>query len=136
MSEELQKKIEKINNTKYLKTEQLDSIVNKEQLDKLFDDNDFVVVDMPATWCGPCQRAKPKIIEMSKREEYSHIKFVTCDLDESEDDFYLVEKTSVVPTFILMNKDDEGKINIMSIFEGLNIDGLQNEIDVYMTKDL
>ena len=29
MSEELQKKIEKINNTKYLKTEQLDSIVNK-----------------------------------------------------------------------------------------------------------
>tara|TARA_Y100000114_G_C11672614_1_gene284550 strand:+ start:385 stop:798 length:414 start_codon:yes stop_codon:yes gene_type:complete len=135
MSDSLQNKINEINNTKYIKTENLDSIVNETELNKLFDDNEFVVVDMTATWCGPCQLAKPKIIKLSKKEEFSHIKFVTCDLDESEDDFYLLEKTSVVPTFILLNKDKDGDVNVMSIFEGLHIDGLENEIKVYMCEN-
>ena len=132
MSESLQNKIDEINNTKYLKTNHLDSITNEQELNKLFEEHKFVVVDMTASWCGPCQRAKPKIKKLSDDPEYSHIKFVECDLDESEDDFYLLEKTSVVPTFILMNKDDDGDVNIMSMIEGSNLDALNNEIKVYM----
>ena len=135
MSESLQQKIKEINNAKYLKSDHLDNITNEQELNKLFEKNEFVVVDMTATWCGPCQRAKPKIKTLSEKSEFEHIKFVECDLDESDDDFYLVEKTSVVPTFILLNKDKDGDVNVMSILEGLNLDALDNEIKVYMCSD-
>lgn len=130
MSEELKNKINEINNTKYLKTDELDNIHDVDELNTLFDDYDYVVVKMTASWCNPCRKIKPKMKEMIKEENFHHIKFVECDLDEAESDFYLIEKVNVIPTFILMKK----KL-IISIFEGADIMGLKNEIKVYMTDE-
>jgi thioredoxin 1 len=49
-----------------------------------------------ATWCGPCQRAKPIVAQIEAR----NIEVVRIDIDASPD---LAEKYSVnsVPTFIL-----------------------------------
>ena len=136
MSEEFQKKIDKINNTRYLKKNELEGITNGDEINNFFPDYKFIVVNMTATWCGPCQKIKPRIFEMSQNDDYSHIKFVKCDLDETDDEFSLKEETSVVPTFFLLkyNEDKDENIEIMSIFEGTYVEGLQNEIDVHMSK--
>ena len=42
-----------------------------------------VLVDFNANWCGPCQRLKPIIEELS--EEIHSVKFVSIDVDYERD---------------------------------------------------
>ena len=42
-----------------------------------------VLVDFNANWCGPCQRLKPIIEELS--EEIQSVKFVSIDVDYERD---------------------------------------------------
>ncbi len=43
----------------------------------------IVIVDMFATWCGPCKMLGPVVEELSN--EYTNIKFVKIDVDECAD---------------------------------------------------
>ena len=133
MSQNLLKKIEEIKNKTYSQDEipKLDKINNREEFDKLFEEYEFVVVDMTAKWCGPCKKIKPEIEMISQQKVFIHIKFVMCDINDCDEDFDILEYVSVVPTFLLFKK---GKL--LSVFEGANIDGLKNEILVYMTDQL
>lgn len=63
------------------------------------------VLMFSASWCGPCQKAKPKFKELSER--YSEIaEFELVDVDTSAD---LAQKYMIlsVPCFILLQEDEE-----------------------------
>lgn len=59
-----------------------------------------VVIDVYASWCGPCQYMKP-IFEQLHNELGDTHKFVTLNVDESRDLAIEFGITSV-PTFIFM----------------------------------
>ena len=133
MSENLFTKIEEINKKTYSQDEipKLDIISNKDEFDKLFEEYEFVVVDMTAKWCGPCQRIKPEIEMTSQQKVFIHIKFVMCDINDCDQDFEILEYVNVLPTFLLFKKGE-----LLSVYEGANMSGLKNEILVYMTDQL
>ena len=67
-----------------------------------------VVIDVSATWCGPCQQMKP-IIEQLAKELGSKYKFAEVNVDESRELAIKFGVTSV-PTFIFMkDKQVKGK---------------------------
>mmetsp|Transcript_33176 Transcript_33176/g.105746 ORF Transcript_33176/g.105746 Transcript_33176/m.105746 type:complete len:194 (+) Transcript_33176:190-771(+) len=42
--------------------------------------NKLLLVDFTATWCGPCQKAAPKFVQMSLK--YANVDFLKVDVDE------------------------------------------------------
>lgn len=61
-----------------------------------------VVVDVYASWCGPCQQMEP-IFAALEKEMKDHYKFVKVNVDEARDLSIQFGVTSV-PTFIFMAK--------------------------------
>jgi len=138
MSKELEDRIKEINNNKYIKKESMDYIDTHYDFVRLFNSYEFVVAKFTATWCAPCQRIQPKFFELSKEDIFKHIKCVCCDIDTvSEDDDFVdvVDKVSVLPTFVLFQKTKEC-YKIISIVEGGDLNALKNEMTVYMTDEL
>ena len=86
-------------------------LVKSENWKLLYNSNKKIVVDFTATWCGPCQRVKPIIKEISKGVEDSKLKVCMIDIDENSE---LVEKYDIksVPTMILLlNNEQKGICN-------------------------
>ena len=63
--------------------------------------NNYLVVDFYAEWCGPCKRIAPSIETLSKK--YTNVKFLKVDVD---DEHNLAEqyKVKAMPTFLFFNK--------------------------------
>ncbi len=55
---------------------------NEENFNELIKEG-VVIVDMFATWCGPCKMLGPIVEELSN--EYENVKFVKIDVDECEE---------------------------------------------------
>lgn len=55
-------------------------IENSDQFNNLLKHDKFIVVDMFATWCGPCKRINEPMNKLS--EKYPHITFVKLDIDK------------------------------------------------------
>jgi len=72
-----------------------------------------VVVDVWATWCGPCRIYSPIIDEVSKDYE-GKIKFVKLDADENES---IVVKYNIqsIPTTLLIEKGQVKAMNVGAI---------------------
>lgn len=69
------------------------------QEDKLADiikDNDAVIVQYGATWCGNCRLVKPKFKRMA--DEYEGIKFIYVDAEKLPESRKLAEVKNL-PTF-------------------------------------
>src|SRR5579872_3166404 len=67
-----------------------------------------VVIDIYATWCGPCQQMHP-IIEEIEKEYGQQYKFVKINVDESRDLSIQFGVTSI-PTFVFIkNGQIKGK---------------------------
>lgn len=63
--------------------------------------NEKVVVDLFATWCGPCRMLSPILDEISN--ELTDIKFYKLDVDQNED---IARKYNVmsIPTILVFEK--------------------------------
>lgn len=59
-----------------------------------------VVIDVFATWCGPCQQIAPIFEELSK-EMNDKFKFAKLNIDE-ERDLAIKYNVSSIPTFIFV----------------------------------
>lgn len=77
-------------------------IKNLDQLNSELKAHQYVFVDFYASWCGPCKKIEPKIIELSK--EYTHVHFCKVNVDRAPD---ISKKYNIkaMPTFLLFTKD-------------------------------
>ena len=53
-----------------------------DQLEKALDDNEIVLIDFYADWCGPCKAFAPVFEEAS--EKYPEITFAKCDTEAEQ----------------------------------------------------
>lgn len=53
---------------------------NLAEFEKLIKENQLVVVDFHATWCGPCKLIAPKLKKFA--EETPNVVFAKVDVDE------------------------------------------------------
>jgi len=84
-------------------------IENHSEFNQIITDNDIVVVDFYADWCGPCKRLTP-LLELFS-ESYPNVKFVKIDIDNKECSNLCKEcKISCMPTILFyqngINKDE------------------------------
>lgn len=73
-------------------------VKTKADYDQLLKDNELVVVDFTASWCGPCKMIGPKFKEWAAEKTYEKILFVKVDVDESSE-ISEAEGISAMPTF-------------------------------------
>jgi thioredoxin len=87
------------------------------QFNDLIKNNNIVVLDFFATWCGPCKVLTPQLESLSKK--YPNVVFLKVDVDEFED-IASQHQISAMPTIMFYKnghllKDDTviggGQIN-------------------------
>lgn len=68
---------------------------------KIVKDNQYVILDFSAKWCGPCKAIAPKFEQMSNNVNFSKWKFLKVDVDDNQDisDMFGI---SSLPTFIFI----------------------------------
>ncbi len=57
--------------------------IGMKDLEPLLENNDIIIIDFWADWCGPCKMFGPVYEKMS--EEYPDIKFAKCDTQNEEE---------------------------------------------------
>ncbi|CBZ49590.1 thioredoxin h, related [Neospora caninum Liverpool] len=78
----------------------IEHITTEAQYKSLVEDNEIVLVDFYAVWCGPCRQIAPVVESMSAKPEYAKVKFAKVDVDELAE---IAEREDVnaMPTFKL-----------------------------------
>ena len=80
----------------------------------ILEDKCYLLFYFTASWCGPCQKIKPIIEEISKRVDDKILKVCKIDIDNNSD---LVDEYNItsVPTLILIKEK-----NIIDSYSGTN----------------
>ena len=100
---------------KYLTTEK--------ELDELRENNEKVIIDCFAEWCGPCILIGPKFEEWSKK--YEGVAFAKINVDEAEELAELLEVENI-PTFVFV-EDNE----VVDTFEGGDKNRLEKRVQEF-----
>lgn len=100
------------------------TVHSEEELNKVLDDNTYVVIDFFAKWCGPCKMISPYIEKLEK--EYQYITFVRVDVDEVSalSKHYKIE---AMPTFVYFKNKKE-----ISRVQGANPKEIKNQCENLM----
>ena len=77
-------------------------INNKAEFEQLIKENNNVVIDFYATWCGPCKMLAPIIEQVAN--EVSHVKVVKVDVDVAGDLAELFGITSIPTVVYIKNQ--------------------------------
>ena len=85
-------------------------IKNIEEFKNMWENNNNIVLDFWAEWCGPCVRIAPLFQELS--DYYDNIVFCKINIEDPEFE-KIVEDFSInsLPTFVVKNKNNELKVN-------------------------
>ena len=76
----------------------------------LLKENNLVIVDFFATWCGPCKMIAPLLEKF--QNEYSNIKFLKIDVDQLGS---LAQEYNVssMPTLILFKNGEKSIVSLV-----------------------
>ena len=77
-------------------------INNKAEFEQLIKENNNVVIDFYATWCGQCKMLAPIIEQVAN--EVSHVKVVKVDVDVAGDLAELFGITSIPTVVYIKNQ--------------------------------
>lgn len=90
----------------------IDEIFDKSQFDEILKDNEMVLVDFYASWCGPCKMQAPILSEFMD-ELIDKVKIIKIDVDQNPD---LASQYSIlsIPTIILI-KNGEQKEKVVGL---------------------
>jgi thioredoxin 1 len=80
-----------------------------------------IVVDVFANWCGPCKAIAPFFEELSDLEEFSELRFVKIDTDESDETLLKQFEVTALPTFLFLGPE----LNVINKLLGANRDALR-----------
>ena len=84
------------------------SLVQKVDTNEIFNqtlkENDLVIADFYATWCGPCVQAAPIFAHLSK--EFPNVRFIKIDVDKNKATA-TANKISAMPTFKVFKNGGE-----------------------------
>ena len=96
----------------------------EEWYDALLEAKGLVVVDFGAEWCKPCQHVKPLFDELSRKEAYRDVTFLTIDADENP---VIIGENSIsaFPTFKFFLNSAEEDLPIV----GADIIDVQAKLD-------
>lgn len=99
-------------------------ILNDTNFDEFVKNNNYLVVDCFADWCGPCKALAPTIDELAKEYEGKGVKIVKLDVDQAVS---VAEKFDImsIPT-VLFFKNGELKDSSMGL---LPKDVIKNKIE-------
>lgn len=82
---------------------------NEKEFEELIRNNQTVIVDFSATWCGPCRMLKPIFEETS--EEIADTTFISVDVDDFNR-LAAIYNIRSVPTLIGFKNGNVVKISI------------------------
>ncbi|KXH45197.1 thioredoxin [Colletotrichum simmondsii] len=82
------------------------NVRNAEEWKATLKDNDVVLLDCFATWCGPCKAIAPILAQESEKPENQGIHFVKIDVDEVPD---VSQELGIraMPTFMFFKKAEK-----------------------------
>ena len=85
----------------------MEHIKSEKEFDKVIE-NDKVIIDFYAEWCGPCKMLSPILEKVSKEEKLTTYK---VNVDEVED---VARRYGImsIPTVIIFSKGEEVKKNV------------------------
>ena len=80
--------------------------INDNNFDEIINNNDTVLVDFFAVWCGPCKIMSPIVDEIA--EECPNIAVGKCDVDEADE---LADKFQImsIPTIMVFKNGEVAK---------------------------
>tara|TARA_Y100000389_G_scaffold65519_1_gene61580 strand:- start:132 stop:452 length:321 start_codon:yes stop_codon:yes gene_type:complete len=74
---------------------------------RVLDNEQLILFYFTASWCGPCQKIYPHILEIIKQIDSNKLQIYKIDIDH-DDNQELCEKCQIksVPSFLLFKKRD------------------------------
>ncbi|BBP46187.1 thioredoxin [Thiosulfatimonas sediminis] len=75
--------------------------LKSDQFDDMINNNDIVIFDFWAEWCGPCKQFAPTFTEIA--EKYPEIKFCKVNVEEEEQLAAMFQVRSI-PTLVFMRE--------------------------------
>ncbi|AYV78556.1 MAG: putative thioredoxin [Edafosvirus sp.] len=107
-------------------------ITNKKRFDEILlsDENELVIVNLSATWCGPCKQIAPHVDALAQKYMNKNVKIIKIDVDEAPDIAGLYQDDiSGIPAFIFYK---QGKA--FSIINGANLPAITKTLSDYFVQ--
>ena len=79
-------------------------IENGQLVSEVINNENLVIVDFFATWCGPCQMLAPILVEIDKK--YDNVEVYKVDVDENQDAAMRYQVTAM-PTLVFFKNGKE-----------------------------
>jgi len=76
--------------------------LTKENFENTINDNEIVIIDFWAEWCGPCKIFKPTFAAASERHD--GVTFVTCDTEDQSELAAMFRIQSIPTTMVFRDK--------------------------------
>ncbi len=80
----------------------MNTIKNIEEFTKLCEENDYIIADFYADWCGPCKMLGPVFEEVANSIDYA--KLVKINVDENQE-LSTKYQVSSIPTIVFIKKN-------------------------------